>query len=123
MEGSIMLRKSAFVLTSVLLVVCCPLVFGQSRSALSGTVREFVSVDAPVVAMTHVRVIDGTGAAAAEDQTVIIRDQRIAAIGASSNITVPAEVKVLDLRGYTVIPGLVGMHEHLFYPAGSNPPL
>ena len=118
-----MSRKRAVFVMTVLLLVYRPLAWAQSRTSLSATVREFVSVDAPVVALTHVRVIDGTGGAASEDQTVVIRDQRIATIGATSSVTVPAEAKVMDLRGFTVIPGLVGMHEHLFYPAGSNPPL
>jgi imidazolonepropionase-like amidohydrolase len=115
-------KRAAFVV-AILAWVGSPFTRAQSRTSLSASVREFVSVDAPVVALTHVRVIDGTGAAASEDQTIVIRDQRIAAMGASSSVTVPSEAKVVDLRGFTVIPGLVGMHEHLFYPAGSNPPL
>ena len=47
------------------------------RPELSTAVRAYVKVDAPVVALTHVRVIDGTGAAAKEDQTLVIRDVRI----------------------------------------------
>ena len=58
----------------------------EDHKALVQTVREFASVDAPVVALTHVRVIDGTGAAPTEDQSVIVRNQRIAAIGASATL-------------------------------------
>jgi imidazolonepropionase-like amidohydrolase len=63
-------------------------------------------------------VIDGTGAAARDDQTVIIRDGRIAALGSSRSVAVPAGAQVLDLSGKTLIPGLVMVHEHLFYPTG-----
>jgi len=87
---------------------------------LSKEVREFVAVDAPVVALTHVRVVDGTGAAAKEDQTVVISSGRIQAIGPAATTPAPAGAKTIDLAGATVIPGLVGMHDHLFYPAPSS---
>src|SRR5579884_936798 len=66
-------------------------------------------------ALTHVRVIDGTGAAPHEDQTVLIRDGRIASIAPSANASIPPNTKVLDLAGRTVFPGLVMVHEHTFY--------
>jgi imidazolonepropionase-like amidohydrolase len=93
------------------------LALAQSPPKLTPAVQRFVSVNAPVIALRHVRVIDGTGAAPAQDQTVIIARGRIQAIGSSSEIAVPDGAKVLDLRGNTVIPGLVGMHDHLFYPS------
>jgi imidazolonepropionase-like amidohydrolase len=99
---------------SFIVIVYCAMAAGQS---LSPEVRAFVKVDAPVVALTHVRVIDGTGAAAREDQTVVISKGKIESVGdASANV--PKDAQVLDLHGYTVIPGLVGMHDHMFYPVG-----
>jgi len=83
-------------------------------------VKGFVKVDAPVVALTHVRVIDGTGAAAREDQTVVISAGRIASVGDAGSANVPSGAQVIDLRGHSVIPGLVGMHDHLFYPMGNG---
>jgi enamidase len=88
------------------------------RPDLSPSVRRFVTVDTPVVAMTHVRVIDGTGAPARENQTLIIRDGRIAAIGPNGTVAIPAGARTLDLTGRSVIPGLVMVHEHLYYPTG-----
>jgi len=88
------------------------------RPTLSAAVHAYVTVDSPVVALTHVRVIDGTGAPARDDQTLIIRDGRIAALGASQSIAIPAGAQVIDLTGKSVIPGLVMVHEHLFYPTG-----
>jgi imidazolonepropionase-like amidohydrolase len=86
--------------------------------SLSPGVRAYVSVDSPIVALTHARIIDGTGAAARNDQTIIIRDGRIAQLGASGGIAIPAGARVVDLSGKSVIPGLVMVHEHLFYPTG-----
>lgn len=84
---------------------------------MSTDVRPFVKVDAPVVALAHVRVIDGTGGAAREDQTIVISKGKIESIE-SSKALVPNGAQVFDLHGYSVIPGLVGMHDHMFYPVG-----
>jgi imidazolonepropionase-like amidohydrolase len=87
---------------------------------LSPEVKEFVKVDAPVVALEHVRVIDGSGAAARPDQTIVIAKGKIDSIGDAASANVPNDAKVLDLTGYSVMPGLVGMHDHLFYPMGNG---
>src|SRR6185295_8132979 len=76
----------------------------QSSAQLSPDVKEFVTVDDPVVVLNHVRVIDGTGAAARPDQAVVIRNGKIAAMGASAATKAPDHARVLDLSGYTVIP-------------------
>ena len=89
-----------------------------ARTTLSPTVQKVVAIDTNVVALTHVRVIDGTGAPARADQTVIVRDGRIEQIGAAAAVAVPSGARVLDLTGKSVIPGLVMVHEHLFYPTG-----
>ena len=61
-------------------------------------------------------MIDGTGAAARADQTLIIRNGTIAALGPAASTAIPAGALVMDLTGKSVIPGLVQVHEHLFYP-------
>lgn len=91
---------------------------GAQRPTLSAGARAFVAIDSPVVALTHARVIDGTGAAAREDQTLIIQDGMIAAVGDTRSIPVPTGAQTIDLTGKSVIPGLVMVHEHLFYPTG-----
>jgi imidazolonepropionase-like amidohydrolase len=101
----------------LVLLACCSLAGAQSPSA---EVRKFVKIDAPVIALTHVRVIDGTGAAAREDQTIILNKGKIESVGDASAASVPKDAQVLDLHGYSVIPGLVGMHDHMFYPMGNG---
>jgi imidazolonepropionase-like amidohydrolase len=91
-----------------------------SGQKLSPEVRSFVKVEAPLVALTHVRVIDGTGAASRDDQTIVLSNGKIASVGAAAEASVPKDAQVLDLHGYSVIPGLVGMHDHLFYPMGNG---
>src|SRR2546425_1835741 len=85
--------------------------------------QQFIRVEAPVIALTNVRVIDGTGANPLEDQTIIIRDGKIASISPSASAKVEPSAQILDLKGYTVLPGLVGMHDHMFFPMGGSPPM
>ena len=100
----------------VLMMLCSSLCSAQT---LSPEVRPFVKVDAPVVVLAHVRVIDGTGAAAREDQTIVLSKGKIESVSDASSANVPKDAQVLDLHGCSVIPGLVGMHDHMFYPAGN----
>jgi imidazolonepropionase-like amidohydrolase len=108
------MRRALIPFLVVLLIVALG---AQTPAALSPQVRAFVSVEAPVIALTHVRLIDGTGAPALEDQTLVLSGGRIQALGPSSGIPIPPGARVLDLEGTSVLPGLVGMHDHLFYPA------
>lgn len=82
--------------------------------------HDYISVQAAVVALRHVRVVDGTGGPVLSDQTIVIAGDKISQIGDSTRTVVPADAKVLDFPGYTVIPGLVGMHDHMFYPTGGG---
>jgi imidazolonepropionase-like amidohydrolase len=88
---------------------------GQAASSLSQQTRQYVSVSEPVVALTNVTVIDGTGSAPKPNQTVVIQNGRIAEVGAASSVKVPAGARTMDLAGSTVIPGIVGMHDHMYY--------
>lgn len=89
---------------------------GQTPAA---EVRKFLQFEDSVLALTHVRVIDGNGGAALEDRTLIVRNGKIAALG-DATLAVPADARVLDLTGRSVMPGLVGMHNHLMYTASIN---
>lgn len=85
--------------------------------------QQFIRVEAPVVVLSHVRIIDGTGAAPLDDQTIVIANGKIQSIGASLPTNLPANAQTVDLRGYTALPGLVGMHDHMFFPMGGSPPM
>ena len=103
----------------VLLLFC----FVNSSFAQAPDRQQYIRTEAPLVALTHVRVIDGTGAAPREDQTIVISGGKIQSIEASATAKAPENAQVLDLTGYTVLPGLVGMHNHLFFPMGGSPPM
>ncbi len=100
------------------LVSAASLVAQQTQ--LSKEVQKYVKVNTPHVVLTHVRVIDGTGKPPVEDQNVVIENGKIAAIQPGADVAATAGATVLDLRGYSVLPGLVGMHDHLFYVARPN---
>ncbi len=82
----------------------------------------YIKEDAPVLILNHVLLIDGTGGAPQKDMRIDIADGKIVAVeAAGAQSPVPANARVLDLTGKSVIPGLVGMHEHLFYPMPDRP--
>ncbi len=105
-------------------IVCCLALLGtglpavtaaQSLETMAPSVRQYVSVDAPVVALTHVQLIDGTGTAPRADQTIVLERGKISWVGPAAGAKIPAGARVMDLTGHTVIPGLVGLHNHTFY--------
>jgi imidazolonepropionase-like amidohydrolase len=94
------------------------LILEAQTTNLSPDVLKYVKVNASSVLLTHVRIIDGTGAAPLEDQSILIENGKITSISKES--AAAANVAVIDLHGHTVIPGLVGMHDHLYYIARAD---
>ncbi len=111
------MRAHKLVLTVLILAWASAMAAAQ-RPEIGQNVRPYVKVDAAVVALTHARVIDGTGGQARENQTLVIRDGSIAAVGDDGRVAVPEGATVVDLTGKSVIPGLVMVHEHFYYPTG-----
>src|SRR5688572_22160828 len=105
------------------LLPVCLLLSAVSVLAQQSDRQQFIRVEAPLIALTNVRVIDGTGAAPRDDQTIIIQGGMIRFVGPTASSTYPADARTLDLKGYTVLPGLVGMHNHMFFPMGGSPPM
>ena len=82
-------------------------------------VAPFVAMAAPTIVLRHVNVIDGSGAAPRADQTLILVNGRLAALGSAATTAIPAGAEVHDYAGYSVLPGLVGMHDHFYYSASN----
>jgi imidazolonepropionase-like amidohydrolase len=114
------MNPSRSLLSFILLSASISLV---AQNRLTPGVQAFVALNEPVVALAHVRVIDGTGRPAQADQTVVIDHGRITAVGPAASTPIPGGARQLELAGFSVMPGLVGMHEHLFYPSGGGIPL
>ena len=103
------------ILSALLVAIPAALV---AQVPADSALRPFISVDSPIVAIANVTVIDGTGAPARTGSTVVIQRSRIVAVGAQAQV--PAGAQVIDGHGKTLIPGLVGMHDHLFYTAAGG---
>jgi imidazolonepropionase-like amidohydrolase len=82
-------------------------------------VQRFVTMPQGKTALQHIRVIDGTGKPSLVDRTVLIDGDKIVAI-LPGKAVIPAGYKVVDMTGHTAFPGIVGMHNHLFYVAVPN---
>lgn len=107
-------------LVTVLLAISSALpTFVQGQGG--GPNQHFVRVRSKMVVLKNVRIIDGTGAAPKEKQTITLIGDRIGSIAPADSAPPPAGAEVVDLTGYTVIPGLVGMHNHMFFPQGGQP--
>ncbi|HEY0105018.1 MAG TPA: amidohydrolase family protein [Rhizomicrobium sp.] len=118
-------------LVSILAAVSAALLLGLSASAQdmddappvapapSGDAK-FIAYSQPVIAFTHFEIVDGTGGPAKYDQTLLVKDGRIAALGPAARIRMPKGAAVIDGRGKTLLPGFVMMHEHLFYAMGQG---
>jgi len=87
----------------------------QSAADLDPGTRQFVSIAGPTVALTNVAVIDGTGGPVRQNQTVVISDGRITQVGPAGSVRIPQGADVHDYSGHTVIPGMIGLHDHMFF--------
>lgn len=67
-----------------------------------------------VLALTNATLITMEGEEIIENGTVLIRDNRIETVGASTDVTVPDNAKVMDLNGKYVLPGFVDTHAHMW---------
>ncbi len=65
------------------------------------------------LAIEHVRLFDAERAVALQEQTVLVRGSRIAAVGPAESVAVPADAERVDGHGRTVLPGLFDLHVHL----------
>jgi imidazolonepropionase-like amidohydrolase len=102
------------------LVTISLLLASSAGAQQASQTSKFVRESSPVIALTHVQLIDGTGTAAQADQTIVLDHGKIVAVGPTASTATPAGAKMIEGKGKTVIPGLVGMHEHLFYLAANE---
>jgi cytosine/adenosine deaminase-related metal-dependent hydrolase len=105
--------------TQLVLLACLVIAFlpaaAQDRPALPEHLNKFVAIDRPLVALQNVQIVDGTGAPARANQTILIENGAIRQVGAASEVNVPEGAYVVDLAGHTVVPGFVGLHNHTYY--------
>lgn len=109
------MRLSPSLLAAALALAAALPAAAQRPARFGASVTRFIAVDAPVVAITNVRVIDGLGRPPVEGQTLLIEGGKISAVGAAGSVRVPASARTIDGTGKTVYPGMVGLHDHSYY--------
>jgi imidazolonepropionase-like amidohydrolase len=105
--------KKRIYLLPALVIFCFISSIKIKAQQFSSAVQQFISVNSDTLALTHAKIVDGTGSPSRTDQTILIIKGKIAKLG--NNISVSANAKTIDCSGKTIIPGMVMMHEHLFY--------
>lgn len=88
----------------------------KSRELPADSLLQYVKYRPGVRAFTHARIINGTGSPVLSDQTLLVDHGRILFVGSGSEVDIPGDAEIVDLTGKTVIPGMVGMHNHLHIP-------
>ena len=111
--------RTRYILSLMILLASFSVISAEAPK-LSPAVEAFVRVRAPIVVLSHVRVIDGTGKPPVEDQNVVIEHGKISKIENAHETPPNGDVTVIEMKGYSVIPGIVGMHNHLYYSATPN---
>jgi len=82
--------------------------------------QKYITETSPYFVLTNANVIDGTGSDERKSQSIVVRDGKIAWVGAASDMPAQPGAKLIDLHGATVLPGFVMLHEHLFTSANGN---
>jgi imidazolonepropionase-like amidohydrolase len=106
------LKTKFYLLVPIFLLLLSAL---PSHAQFSSTVKKYISVQADTLALIHAKITDGSGSPSKQDQTLVIMKGIITSLGNSANTKVPVNAKIIDCRGKTIIPGMIMMHEHLFY--------
>ena len=120
-----MIRKIGLVIGAATLIAAAPPKVDMTARILpppavaGDAVKPFVKVRGGKIALLHVRVIDGTGAPPMVDRTVLIDGGKIVAVQGGADV-VPSGFTIIDATGKTVLPGLIGMHDHQYYIARPN---
>ena len=118
MRNLVIAGATSLSVASVLMFASGSFFIGHAQQADSRSA--YVLFDTSPVVLKNVRVIEGTGAPAKEEQTIVIEDGRIRTIGDTDKLLAPATGRSVDLRGRTVLPGLVMVHEHFQYLTDIN---
>jgi imidazolonepropionase-like amidohydrolase len=106
------MKKNQLIFLSILLLIFPHTIYGQT---FSKHVTDYIEIQDSIILINNVTLIDGSGGEVKYNQDILLVNDRIFAIGQSNEIDIPEGASVIDGTGKTVIPGLIMMHEHLFY--------
>jgi hypothetical protein len=83
---------------------------------LSDSLKPYIRYHEELLAFTNATIVDGTGKSIKQNQTLIIENGVFKKVGDSAEVQIPLNAKIINLKGKTIIPGIVGMHNHLHIP-------
>ena len=95
------------------------LVSVYSTQELSASTKSYVSINQPKLALINAHLIDGTGRPPKTEQSILIENGKIIRVGDSKTIKIPMGFHILDVTNKTIIPGIIGTHNHLRLPQGA----
>lgn len=67
------------------------------------------------IALINGTLIDGTGKEPLKNSVVIVKENKITSVGKVGTIKIPKEAKVINIKGKTILPGIINAHAHVFY--------
>ncbi len=106
---------SRIMIFMALTLALAPPALAQQTSQFSDAVKQYISHSAPALLITNAHLIDGSGIAVSGLQDVAIIDGRIASVTPAGQQAPNEQAEIIDGSGKTLMPGLVMVHEHLFY--------
>ena len=86
---------------------------------LADALQPYVSVNAPTVLLSNAAIHVGDGQRQLDGYSVLIKDGRIVAVARTGDIAAPDDALSIDLTGHTIMPGIVGMHNHTHMPGNT----
>jgi len=101
----------------LILLSGCFFVKAQPKLRGGSSPREINKVASPsatsTIAIVGATLIDGRGGPAIVDSVVVVRGEHIAAVGTRSSVKIPSGAEVVDVKGLTLLPGLIDAHFHI----------
>ena len=104
-------------LSAILIVTFCAFGQAQRRDVMKSSLREVNKVAqasaSSVIAIVGAGLIDGRGGPVVADSVVVVRGDRIVAVGKQGAVKIPPGAEVVDAKGLTLLPGLIDAHFHI----------
>lgn len=87
-----------------------------AKNEVPGHIQRYIKYRDSSIVLMNATIVDGTGNPIKRNQTIIVENGWFKAVGKASEIEIPQKSTLIDLKGKTVVPGFVGMHNHLHIP-------
>jgi hypothetical protein len=93
--------------------VTCSVLYVFAEFLGGGAASSSLAQTSGAVVFVHAVIIDGNAGVPVEDGTVVVRGQKVEAIGPTGTVQIPTNSRVIDVAGKVIMPALADMHVHL----------